>query len=793
LPYDLYPVRRRRAKPAAPQIDWSSPFARGLWHCIAWPNGSSGVFDLANPGGARLACSAASSVSLLGPSAYSSGGTTTTIPDRGNIAAGDFTTHMLFRPRSWTGDFSVLAEKGTSSSENGREFGIFFDTSGNVNFTHVGHNTYFATISTGLTPGRIWSLTLTRTGTTLQYYVNGAPIGSTFSLNGAGTNAVSTGLSLSAATTGSPNGDIDWILFQLWRGRCLTAAQVATVAGDPFGVFRNPPQPMWWSTGGGSSSTGTLSVSLGGFTLSGTATHTGPASSTGTASNAIGSVTLTGAATFVSASASTGSLSATLGATTLTGSATFTAAASASGTLSQSLDSVTLIGAAGRPLVFLAIPSKVQRTHKPTFPTLRRDHPLAQGLAFLTVPTIPGSRNLVDGSRGTLTSEANGSWQAASLYEAAIESTSTTLGGAYWPFPQQLEGASDFTIAWLGRIDSSAVSGKLVALPYRQDTSWTSPFTAMGMFLPSQLGVEFTDTTATRIQSTTLGSITNGQTRLYAVTRRGTAVRSYRDGDVLATVTVGSAAAVKFDALGATVRPNVYVMQRNHQNTGEGVDGVCALAAVWNRALTDGEIEQLWVDPFAMVRPRSTYLVGSQSVPGSAGSLSVTTDAVTMTGAATFTGAGASSGTLSSTLGAVTLTGSATFTAAASASGSLSSTLASVTLTGSATASGPGVVSGTLTTTLAAFTLTGSATAGSVGGSVGTLSATLASVTLTGAATHTGPAGASGSLSVTLGSVTLVGQVGNPSGSEWRGGSLIAGAWAGGAIIVGTWEGGREV
>jgi hypothetical protein len=41
--------------------------------------------------------------------------------------------------------------------------------------------------------------------------------------------------------------------------------------------------------------------------------------------------------------------------------------------------------------------------------------------------------------------------------------------------------------------------------------------------------------------------------------------------------------------------------------------------------------------------------------------------------------------------------------------------------------------------------------------------------------------------------VTLVGQVGNPSGSEWRGGSLIAGAWAGGSIIVGTWEGGREV
>jgi hypothetical protein len=228
----------QRSQPYSPRIQWSHPLSAGLWHCTAFPSGPAGAFDLANTGSAALSTTAVAAGTPVGTSAYAAGGNNVLLPNRGNLAAGDFTLHALFRPRSWASDFSVLVEKGTSSSEAGREFGIFFDTSGNVNFTHVGQNTFFATRATGLTTWRVWSLVLTRTGTTLQYYVNGEPAGATFSLNGAGTGAVATNLSLSASTTGSPHGDIDWLLFQFWRGRTLSASEVRLLSSDPFGLLR---------------------------------------------------------------------------------------------------------------------------------------------------------------------------------------------------------------------------------------------------------------------------------------------------------------------------------------------------------------------------------------------------------------------------------------------------------------------------------------------------------------------------------------------------------------------------
>src|SRR4051812_10928680 len=120
----------RQKPPIGTPINLGHPLAAKLWDCLPLnecggiprdpiaPAANVPVFTGtptwgAMPGGMGIYCTGGTSVDLL---------------DRGNLAAGDFTIRLIFRPRSWPGGFTTIFDKGSGGSS--REMSLFVDTSG---------------------------------------------------------------------------------------------------------------------------------------------------------------------------------------------------------------------------------------------------------------------------------------------------------------------------------------------------------------------------------------------------------------------------------------------------------------------------------------------------------------------------------------------------------------------------------------------------------------------------------------------------------------------------------------
>lgn len=105
-------------------------------------------------------------------------------------------------------------------------------------------------------------------------------------------------------------------------------------------------------------------------------------------------------------------------------------------------------------------------TVKPQLPVrLNRRHPLVADLVWYALPDAGHQTELVRG--GTATLLTSGAWTGRTALGPALESTSNTNGGAYWPWSSALLRITTqhTMIMWL-RPTGIADDGKLLCIPY---------------------------------------------------------------------------------------------------------------------------------------------------------------------------------------------------------------------------------------------------------------------------------------------------------------------------------------
>lgn len=237
------------ARPPTPRLQRHHPLARGLvidlclgdtngtrWRNLATPN-AYGVTP------ASLGVAGGSPVVVggpYGPAIYCTGGASVMVPDFGNLAAGDFTVRIIHRPRTWSAnDYVTLFDKG--SGANTREMAIFVDRNGNVHYATIGGIDSIPSVSTAMAAGGLYDFVLTRSGTVCTSYVDGIARG-TFGNDG--TSATPASFSLGGNPSGSGSlYDGDYHLFQVWAGRCLSPAEILTLAGPDKFVLERPVAP----------------------------------------------------------------------------------------------------------------------------------------------------------------------------------------------------------------------------------------------------------------------------------------------------------------------------------------------------------------------------------------------------------------------------------------------------------------------------------------------------------------------------------------------------------------------
>ena len=249
------------------KIDWSHPLSRGMTDCLVWnAGGSTPPQNLASPSAiTTLTGSPIDAMTVAGPAGAVVSNVGYNIPDHLNYATGDVTIRLLFKPVSWPGGFTILFDKGTVST---REFSLFFDTSGNVQYVGLGGNSDSVAASTALTPGTVWDLVMQRSGTTLKFYVNGVFI----------SNDHTTGWSSNTASGGNlgfginPSGggtkpDAQYITTQIWN-RALDPSEISLLYSDPYcflvpaegemPALQAPPPVQFSGTQAGSKQRGVL-------------------------------------------------------------------------------------------------------------------------------------------------------------------------------------------------------------------------------------------------------------------------------------------------------------------------------------------------------------------------------------------------------------------------------------------------------------------------------------------------------------------------------------------------------
>jgi len=226
------------AKPPTPAFQPSQRLARQMVACLGFAERSGSRWaNLATQGRDASAAGTPTFVSgPYGPATYCTGGSAVLVPDAGNIAAGDFSVRVVHRPRTWPGSFNALFVKG-SPATNARELSLYVGSGGDLDYANIGGSDIPVSVATGMAGGGLYDFVLTRSGSTCTAYVDGAAKGT---FTNAGTTAAPAPLSLGGTPGGSgTNYDGEYHLFQMWAGRCLSAAEVRDLhSPDLFSVLR---------------------------------------------------------------------------------------------------------------------------------------------------------------------------------------------------------------------------------------------------------------------------------------------------------------------------------------------------------------------------------------------------------------------------------------------------------------------------------------------------------------------------------------------------------------------------
>ena len=238
--------------------------------------------------------------------------------------------------------------------------------------------------------------------------------------------------------------------------------------------------------------------------------------------------------------------------------------------------------------------------------------PINAGLVFCVGSHPNGStllgRDLVGRSAGSLLASGNlaavntdhGTWRC-------LESTSQADGGISFPSSAQLRSiTTQRTFAFHGEIDAFGTWAHLISIPYAAGT-WVQPWMAHSFRRQGSTGANLNThaalggTTYASVNSAG-GFVTGNHWFVVAIDGAAGIARFYVDGFQVGGDVGFSTTPVDW---GGSNQP-VTILNRSSTSPGEGTDGRCFTAAIWNRVLSAAEIAGLVISPQRMFNPGGT-------------------------------------------------------------------------------------------------------------------------------------------------------------------------------------------
>jgi hypothetical protein len=196
--------------------------------------------------------------------------------------------------------------------------------------------------------------------------------------------------------------------------------------------------------------------------------------------------------------------------------------------------------------------------------------------------------------------EASGS-RNATVAGLGCESTATSNGGAWFPYQPSWQRLANTQHTQLirTRIDSVSSWSKLCCIPFGTG-SWGSPYhsLAMGFFsLPTDFRA-YENNAGAQVITTTTGLAATNVVSNYVARRDGSTASFFVDAkNAVSGDSAGTQPAI------ITVGAALSVLNRSHTDLNEGTDGHATMVCHWARALTDGEIVSLSIDPYQFLLP----------------------------------------------------------------------------------------------------------------------------------------------------------------------------------------------
>lgn len=235
---------------------------------------------------------------------------------------------------------------------------------------------------------------------------------------------------------------------------------------------------------------------------------------------------------------------------------------------------------------------------KPRIPVINWENPLTRGLVWNATPGKNTSVELVNKKPGSL--DTSGSWAGQSLLGDALGSTSTSNGGAFWPWTNNLTSITGtFSIIVYVKLTAVVAFSHFLDVPYH--STWSSPFSSLRIGCAN-------DTTKLEVSRAVSGTLFNGVSTVNLVSTSdnltffGTAStggthRLFKNGLFQESVSDGGGANIDFGD-----KVQVHLLNRASADLGEGTSGVMPFAAIWNRKLTDDEMRRIYTDPWQLYK-----------------------------------------------------------------------------------------------------------------------------------------------------------------------------------------------
>ncbi len=224
-----------------------------------------------------------------------------------------------------------------------------------------------------------------------------------------------------------------------------------------------------------------------------------------------------------------------------------------------------------------------------------------RGLVWAVAPGGRWKDELIAGSLGTL--QPSGNWGGITEMGVALESISALSGGIDWPFPERLNSiTTDLTIIVWAELDALTAWSRLYCSPYHASGAWSNPFDALSLHRHSSTSsarFEFATSPITRVLlvgGTNYIIVGEGMIA-YGVTRQSGTVKWYKDGVFHSQNLAAGVNPIDWSGKG---RPILF--NRSGGANGEGIDGRCPLALVYNRTLNANEMAALYRDPWGPFR-----------------------------------------------------------------------------------------------------------------------------------------------------------------------------------------------